>query len=91
MVCAVVDRTPMALSAVYTFFEPELPKRSLGTFAVMSQIASARAANMEHVYLGYWVPGSDKMDYKKNFQPLEILTRYGWRSLGATERVSGTT
>lgn len=80
-VCAVVDRTPMALSAVYTFFEPDRPARGLGTFAIMSQIASARAAGMDHVYLGYWVPGSEKMDYKKNFRPLEILSRHGWRAL----------
>lgn len=81
--CAVVDRTPHVLSAVYTFFEPEQQSRSLGTYAVLTQVLRAQAENIEHVYLGYWVPGSRKMDYKRNFKPLEILTHRGWRMLEA--------
>lgn len=83
LACAVVDRTPQALSAVYTFFNPELTQRSLGTYAVLQQVLSARAAGMEHVYLGYWVPGSQKMDYKRNFRPLEVLAGRGWQTLAA--------
>lgn len=80
-VCAVVDRTPQALSAVYTFFDPDFSELSLGTFAVMRQIEHARSKGLAHVYLGYWVPGSIKMDYKKNFRPLEVLTLHGWQRL----------
>lgn len=79
--CAVVDRTPRALSAVYTFFDPELAQRSLGTYSVLRQIEEAQRIGMNHVYLGYWVPGSRKMEYKRNFDPLEILTASGWQAL----------
>ena len=79
--CAVVDRTPRSLSAVYTFFDTDLPDRSLGTYAVLKQVLHAREAGMDHVYLGYWVPGSRKMEYKRNFHPLEILAGRGWQTL----------
>lgn len=75
---AVVDETPRALSAVYTFFDPAEEARSLGTLAVLHQIEVARERGLPHVYLGYWVPGSRKMDYKKHFHPLEVLTAQGW-------------
>lgn len=78
---AVVDRVPQALSAVYTFFAPEQSARGLGTFAVLSQLREAREQSLEHVYLGYWVQGSAKMDYKRGYRPLEILTARGWQKL----------
>lgn len=76
---AVVDRVPLGLSAVYTFFDPGFPKRGLGTFAVLEQLRVARADNLPYVYLGYWVPGSPTMHYKRHFKPLELLTPQGWR------------
>jgi arginyl-tRNA--protein-N-Asp/Glu arginylyltransferase len=81
--CAVVDRTPQALSAVYTFFDPDMTERSLGTYAVLQQVMAARDLGMDHVYLGYWVPGSKKMEYKRVFKPLEILAGRGWQTLEA--------
>lgn len=78
LACAVVDRVPQGLSAVYTFFDPDESARGLGTYSVLSQIRLARELGLKYVYLGYWVPGSPKMDYKKNFQPLEILGARGW-------------
>lgn len=81
MACAVVDRVPQALSAVYTFFDPDEDARSLGTYAVLSQILAAQHAAMRYVYLGYWVPGSEKMDYKRNYRPLEVLGAAGWKPL----------
>lgn len=75
---AVVDALPAALSAVYTFFDPEESARSLGTYAVLRQIEAARERGLPHVYLGYWVAQSRKMDYKKNFRPLELLGETGW-------------
>lgn len=76
--CAVTDRTPTALSAVYTFFDPELAGRSLGTFAILSQISLARRSDLKHLYLGYWVPGSPKMEYKTRFRPLGLLREDNW-------------
>jgi leucyl-tRNA---protein transferase len=75
----VVDRVPQGLSAVYTYFDPEVLDRSLGTFMILNQIERARALRVPYLYLGYWVPGSEKMDYKRHFRPLELLTPAGWR------------
>lgn len=75
----VADRVPHGLSAVYTYFEPAAAHLSLGTYVILLEIARARALSLPYVYLGYWVPGSAKMDYKRNFRPLEMLTAAGWR------------
>ncbi len=75
---AVVDRVPHALSAVYTFFDPDEGARSLGTLAILKQLEIAAARKLEQVYLGYWVAGSRKMEYKKNFRPMEVLGPRGW-------------
>jgi leucyl-tRNA---protein transferase len=66
------------LSMVYSFFEPELGARSLGTFMILDQIARAQAARLPYLYLGYWVAGSRKMDYKARFLPQERLMAPGW-------------
>lgn len=81
MAVSVVDRVPRGLSAVYTFFEPDAPSRGLGTFAILSQIEQARIHRLPYVYLGYWVPGSAKMDYKKRFHPLEVLRNGSWQGM----------
>lgn len=78
---AVVDRLPQGLSAVYTFFDPDQCARSLGTFAILSQIAVARAEGLQHLYLGYWVAGSATMDYKRSYAPLEQFDGNCWRPL----------
>ena len=75
---AVVDALPAALSAVYTFFDPAETARGLGTYAVLRQIEACLERGLPHVYLGYWVSQSRKMDYKKNFRPLELLGENGW-------------
>ncbi|HUS24162.1 MAG TPA: arginyltransferase [Candidatus Binatia bacterium] len=76
---AVVDRVPQGLSAVYTYYEPDQPARSLGTCAILRQIARAQELGLSYLYLGYWIPDSRRMDYKKQFQPLETLGPDGWR------------
>lgn len=81
LACAVVDRTPSALSAVYTFFDPGEERRGLGSWSITRQIEQARIDGLNYVYLGYWVAGSRKMDYKRRFRPLEVLSRSGWREL----------
>jgi arginine-tRNA-protein transferase len=80
---AVTDVLPNALSAVYTFFDPEHASRSLGTNAILCQIEQAKRDGREHLYLGFWLDGHRKMDYKRNFQPLETLAGKDWRPLAA--------
>jgi arginyl-tRNA--protein-N-Asp/Glu arginylyltransferase len=75
------DRQMDAMSAVYSLFDPELDKRSLGTYMVLWLIKQAEANNLPHVYLGYWVEESPKMSYKTRFRPLEGLTPDGWKTL----------
>lgn len=79
LMVAVVDRVADGLSAVYTFFDPEHSARSLGTHAVLAQIAAARAAGLAYLYLGYWVAASATMEYKRNFNPLERFDGHFWR------------
>lgn len=75
----VIDRVPSGLSAVYTYFDPAQGARSLGTFMVLNEIRAAAALGLPYLYLGYWVPGSPKMDYKRQFRPLEVLGMEGWQ------------
>lgn len=76
---AVTDRPADGLSAVYTFFEPELAARSLGTFAILSQIEMAAAEHRPYLYLGYWIRDSRKMAYKADFRPLEAWLEGRWQ------------
>lgn len=75
---ALSDQMADGLSMVYSFFDPELDHRSLGTFMILDHIARARSAGLPHVYLGYWVNGSRKMAYKVRFLPQEHLGPKGW-------------
>jgi arginyl-tRNA--protein-N-Asp/Glu arginylyltransferase len=75
---ALTDVLADGLSMVYSFFEPDEAPRSLGTLMVLDHIARARQMGLGHVYLGYWVRGSRKMDYKGRFLPQERLTPDGW-------------
>jgi len=76
---ALVDVLGDGLSLVYSFFDPEAAKRGLGIYTILDHIQQARAAGFSYVYLGYWIPGSDKMDYKASFRPLELLLGGEWR------------
>ena len=75
----VVDRLLDAWSAVYTYFEPELDARSLGTYAVLWQIAEARRQRLQWLYLGYLIEETHKMAYKSAFQPQQRLVEGAWR------------
>jgi arginine-tRNA-protein transferase len=80
---AVTDRLGNALSAVYTFFDPQLARRSLGTYSVLRQIEVARELRCDWHYLGYWIPGCGKMQYKSRFRPLQAYQHGKWSMLGA--------
>ncbi len=73
------------LSMVYSFFNPELEKSSLGTYMILDHIEIAREAGLPYVYLGYWVPGSPKMSYKAKFNALEIYHGGEWQTLDAPD------
>ncbi len=75
---ALTDMMSDGLSMVYSFFNPDLEKRSLGTFMILDHIARTCTLGLPHVYLGYWVDGSDKMGYKTRYHPQEHLTPRGW-------------
>jgi len=75
---ALTDVLSDGLSMVYSFFDPDVGGRSLGTFIILDHIARARRLGLRYVYLGYWVKGSKKMDYKGRFLPQERLTGDGW-------------
>jgi arginine-tRNA-protein transferase len=75
---ALTDVLSDGLSMVYSFFDPDAGARSLGTFIILDHIARARRLGLPYVYLGYWVKGSKKMDYKGRFLPQERLSGDGW-------------
>jgi arginine-tRNA-protein transferase len=76
---ALTDVLSDGLSMVYSFFHSDEIARSLGTFMILDHIDRARDMNLAYVYLGYWVQGSRKMDYKGRFMPQQRLTADGWK------------
>jgi arginine-tRNA-protein transferase len=81
MACALTDVLRDGLSMVYSFYHPGEISRSLGTYMILNHIAAAKARGLPYVYLGYWINGSAKMDYKSKFRPLEALRPEGWARL----------
>jgi arginyl-tRNA--protein-N-Asp/Glu arginylyltransferase len=75
---ALIDLLGDGISMIYSFYDPEMPRRSLGTFMILDNIARTRKLGVPYLYLGYWVKGSPKMDYKARFLPQERLTAEGW-------------
>lgn len=78
---SLVDRLLDGLSAVYTFFEPDLPRRSLGVFNILTQIEWAQRMGLDYAYLGYWIEASPKMAYKADYRPIEVLRDGQWQTL----------
>lgn len=78
---AVTDRLNNGLSAVYTFFDPELQDRSLGSLAILWQIRHAVDEGLDWLYLGYWISECRKMLYKQDYQPLELLMDDQWQPM----------
>ncbi|MEW6293201.1 MAG: arginyltransferase [Pseudomonadota bacterium] len=80
LVC-IIDVLESGLSSVYTFYDPDLPNTSYGTWAILWQIAQCRNLGLPHLYLGYWIRNSRKMAYKAQFRPLEALRNGHWALL----------
>jgi len=75
---AIMDDLPGALSAVYTYYDPVMTHRGLGTHAIIREIELAQEWGYDWLYLGYWIDGCRRMDYKAEFRPHEIHTPSGW-------------
>jgi leucyl-tRNA---protein transferase len=76
---SVVDQLEDSLSAVYTFFDPELEKRSLGKYAILYLIEHTRQNHYTCLYLGYWIANCNKMKYKIEYQPVECFINEKWK------------
>gem|GEM_PF-2118 len=86
MALCVLDELDHGLSAMYTFFDPAQAARSLGTYVILWQIEKARRLNLPCLYLGYWIKDCDKMRYKTDFRPLELLIGTKWLLRGRFAR-----
>ncbi len=75
---AVTDQMINGLSAVYTFYDPQETRRSLGRYAILWQIEEARRNRLAAVYLGYWIKNCRKMNYKTEYRPIEMLVNQRW-------------
>jgi len=75
---SILDRLDDGLSSVYTFFEPDVPGASFGTYNVIWQIDLCKRLGLPYLYLGYWIKGCAKMQYKSNFRPIEMLIDGNW-------------
>ncbi|MEI6986054.1 MAG: arginyltransferase [Rhodospirillaceae bacterium] len=80
--CILCDRLADGYSAIYSFFDATLERRSLGSYLILKLIEQCQLQELPHLYLGYWIEGSRKMSYKARFRPLESLGYDGWHSLG---------
>lgn len=78
---AVTDVLPNGLSAVYTFYDPQEERRSLGRYAILWQTGEAARLGLDAVYLGYWIKNCRKMSYKTEYRPIELLVNQRWVAL----------
>ncbi len=77
---AVSDVITDSLSAIYSFFDNEYAKFSLGSYMILAQIELAKRLNKQYLYLGYQIDECRKMNYKKLYRPYEVLTDQGWKT-----------
>ncbi len=75
------DQMDDGMSLVYSFYEPDEAKRSLGSYLILWHIIRTKSEGQQYVYLGYWIEASPKMSYKSRFAPCEILTKDGWAQI----------
>lgn len=82
--CSLTDKQSDGLSMVYSFYDVRpSARKGLGTFMILDHVMRAAQVGMQYVYLGYWVNGSPQMDYKRQYSPLEMLTKNGWELMTA--------
>jgi arginine-tRNA-protein transferase len=75
------------LSMIYSFYDPEHEARAgLGNYIILDHIRRAAERGLPYVYLGYWVEGAERMQYKVRYRPLERLTRNGWERVSDAEQ-----
>jgi leucyl-tRNA---protein transferase len=79
--CCVVDIYYDGLSAIYSYFDPSQDKRSLGRYMVLALVSQGQQLGLPYTYLGYWIKESSKMNYKADYQPLEVFDGEYWRKL----------
>jgi len=84
-----LDQVENGLSAVYSFYQSSMGRRSLGTYMILWLVEQARILGLRHVYLGFWITDCAKMSYKENFQPLEIWTVDGWKTFSSVDPEAG--
>lgn len=75
---AVIDVLVNGLSAIYTFFEPDEEKRSLGVYGILSQIQWAQQLKLPYVFLGYSIDACQKMNYKRKYKPYQLFQNNQW-------------
>ncbi|UAA40765.1 arginyltransferase [Paraneptunicella aestuarii] len=75
---AVTDELPNSLSALYTFFDPDMDDRSLGILSILEQIKKTKELGKQYLYLGYQIDSCTKMNYKQNFLPNEQYINHSW-------------
>lgn len=78
---AVMDDLPDALSAVYTFYDPEYRKYALGVYSIIKQIELAKKLQRDYLYLGYQIDDCQKMNYKNKYKPYQILKENQWKTI----------
>ena len=82
-----VDMLAGGMSAVYTCFDPDYSSMSPGVFAVLWQIRETHRRELPWVYLGFWVPGCQKMEYKSQYRPLQAYLNEQWREFSPNESI----
>ena len=82
---AITDTFNDGLSAMYTYYRTDLPKRSLGHFAILQQIDLAKSLELPYLYLGFWIKDSPEMRYKLDYRPIELFDGQQWHALDKNE------
>ena len=78
---SIIDVLDDGLSSVYTFYDPDIPRASFGTYNILWQAAQCLTHNLPYLYLGYWIAESRKMAYKASFHPIQGLIEGQWQPL----------
>jgi arginine-tRNA-protein transferase len=85
---AVIDLLPKGISAVYTFFDPEMSRLSPGVISILWQIELSKKHDLPWLYLGYWIPGCQKMEYKQDYRPIQVYSNGMWKEFSTTEAIT---